>query len=96
MPRSPGRRWQMRQVLFMPTLRSRLDAPGWLWNPQVAQQSGPVLGLNLFCRKVTAVVGCLPKLLGFISIARVSDYAAGRLSRGREAPAFISQNAHGK
>jgi len=86
----------IRKVLFMPTTRSRLDAPAWLCNPQVAQQSGPVGELNLFCPKVTAVVGCLPKLLGFMPIARVSDYAAGRLSRGREAPAFISQNAHGK
>jgi hypothetical protein len=38
----------------------------------------------------------LAKTYGFQVDSAVLDYAAGRLSQGCEAPAFISQNAHGK
>jgi hypothetical protein len=43
------------------------------------------------------VVGRLPKISGFqLDGARASGYAAGRLSQGCGAAAFIPQNAHGK
>src|SRR5580700_9438501 len=62
-------------------------------NVQAARQlrrSGYSAALGL-CDQVATC----PRFLDFRSIARVLDYAAGRLSRGREVAAFISHNAHG-